>query len=246
MLRRIVLHALGIAAGLLLGTSLLYADCGKTCCSSAKASCAATSEEGFVSLLPGTSLDGLWLGSTKGYFVVDDAKEGRKLVCKKEGGGDLLTKKEYADFVFRFEFKLTPGANNGVAIRAPLKGQPTWTGMEIQILDDEHPKYKGWLKDYQVHGSIYGVVPAKRGFLKPVGQWNSEEICCQGRRVKVTLNGAVIVDADLDEAVKKTGGKTLDHQDHPGLKRASGHLGFLGHGDYLEFRNLRVKELPKS
>jgi hypothetical protein len=231
MLRRVACYALGIAAALLFGTS---------------PSCAASSEEGFVNLLPSKNLDEHWLGSTKGYYVVDDAKEGRKLICRKEGGGDLLTKKQYADFVFRFEFKLTPGANNGVAIRSPLERQPTWTGMEIQILDDGHPKYKGWLKDYQCHGSIYGVVPAKRGFLKPVGQWNSEEISCQGRRVKVTLNGTVIVDADLDEAVKKTGGKTLDGHDHPGLKRTTGHLGFLGHGDYLEFRNLRIKELPKS
>jgi hypothetical protein len=174
---------------------------------------------------------------------VDDPKEGRKLVCKKEGGGNLLTKKEYADFAFRFEFKLTPGANNGVGIRTPPQGNPAYVGMEIQILDDGHEKYKGWLKDYQCHGSVYGVVPAKRGHLKPTGEWNCEEICAKGRRVKITLNGTVIVDADLDEAVKNNGGKTLDGQDHPGLKRDKGHLGFLGHGDDLEFRNLRVKEL---
>jgi hypothetical protein len=200
-------------------------------------------QEGFVDLLAETDVGKLWQGATKGYVVKDDAKEGRKLVCGKGGGGNLLTKKEYADFVFRFEFKLTPGANNGVGIRTPAQGNPAYVGMEIQILDDGHAMYKGWLKDYQVHGSVYGVVPAKRGFLKPTGQWNYEEICAKGRRVKVTLNGTVIVDADLDEAVKASGGKTLDHQDHPGLKRDKGHIGFLGHGDDLEFRNLRVKEL---
>jgi hypothetical protein len=200
-------------------------------------------KEGFVNLLDNADLAERWQGATKGYVVKDDAAEGRKLVCPKEGGGNLLTKKEYGDFIFRFEFKLTPGANNGVGIRTPAQGNPAYVGMEIQILDDGHEKYKGWLKDYQCHGSIYGVVPAKRGFLKPTGQWNCEEICAKGRRVKITLNGTVIVDADLDEAVKNAGGKTLDHQDHPGLKRDKGHLGFLGHGDYLEFRNLRVKEL---
>jgi hypothetical protein len=200
-------------------------------------------KEAFVDLLAASNLDEVWQGATKGYSVVDDAKEGRKLVCRKEGGGNLLTKKQYADFVFRFEFKLTPGANNGVGIRTPAQGNPAYVGMEIQILDDAHEKYRGWLKDYQTHGSIYGVVPAKRGFLKPTGQWNSEEICAKGRRVKVTLNGTVIVDADLDEAVAKNSGKTLDGQDHPGLKREKGHIGFLGHGDELEFRNVRIKEL---
>ncbi len=200
-------------------------------------------KEGFVDLLAVESLDELWQGATRGYILVDDAKEGRKLVCKKTGGGKLLTKKEYSDFVFRFEFKLTPGANNGVGIRTPPQGDPAYVGMEIQILDDGHERYQGWLKDYQVHGSIYGVVPAKRGFLKPAGEWNAEEIYVQGRHVKVTLNGTVIVDANLDEVLAKHGGKTIDGQDHPGLKRDKGHIGFLGHGDELEFRNVRVKEL---
>lgn len=241
MLRRVGLALTVVIAGWLLGAELSDAMAEEKC--EIAGLCAEEAKEGFVNLLAGSKLDEVWQGATKGYSVVDDAKEGRKLVCKKEGGGNLLTKKEYANFVFRFEFKLTPGANNGVGLRTPAQGNAAYVGMESQILDDGHDKYKGWLKDYQCHGSIYGVVPAKRGFLKPTGQWNCEEICCQGRRVKITLNGTAIVDADLDEAVEKNGGKTLDHQDHPGLKRDKGHLGFLGHGDDLEFRNLRVKEL---
>jgi hypothetical protein len=189
--------------------------------------------EGFVSLFDGKTLDG-WQGSVQGY-----APENGVMVCKKEGGGMLFTAKEYADFVFRFEFKLEPGANNGVGIRTPLQGNPAYVGMEIQILDDGHDMYKGWLKDYQCHGSIYGVVPAKRGHLKPVGEWNSEEISCKGRQVKITLNGTVIVDADLD----KVPDPTPDHQQHPGLKRDKGYIGWLGHGSRIEFRNIRIKEL---
>jgi len=200
-------------------------------------------KEGFVNLLANEDLTEVWQGATKGYVVKDDPAEGRRLVCEKGGGGNLVTKKDYANFIFRFEFKLTPGANNGVGIRMPATGDGAYSGMEIQILDDTHEKYKGWLKDYQHHGSVYGVVAAKTGFQKPAGQWNSQEICANGRRVKVTLNGTVIVDADLDEAVAKNGGKTLDHKEHPGLKRETGRIGFLGHGDSLEFRNLRVKEL---
>jgi len=191
------------------------------------------SEEGFVSIFNGKDLTG-WVGDTKGYVVEKDT-----MVCKP--GGNVFTEKEYSDFVFRFEFKLTPGANNGVGIRAPLEGNAAYDGMEIQILDDRDPKYKD-LHEYQAHGSIYGVVPAKRDHLKPVGEWNSEEITAKGRQVTVVLNGVTIVDADLDKASEKG---TVDGQPHPGLKNTKGHIGFLGHGDVLWFRNLRVKDLAK-
>ncbi len=111
--------------------------------------------------------------------------------------------------------------------------------MELQILDNTAAKYKT-LKPYQFHGSIYGVVPAKQGHLKPVGQWNSQEVIAKGRQIKVILNGATIVDADIDKASTP---KTMDGKDHPGLKRKKGHLGFDGHGDPLEFRNIRIKTL---
>lgn len=189
-------------------------------------------QQGFVSLFDGRSLDG-WQGSVKGYVP-----ENGLLVCLKKGGGKLFTTREYGDFVFRFEFKLEPGGNNGVGIRMPAEGNAAYGGMEIQILDDTGPIYKN-LQPYQYHGSIYGVVPAKRGHLNPVGQWNREEIMCQGPRVRVTLNDAVIVDADLSQIA----GETIDHREHPGLRRPSGFLGFLGHGARIEFRNLRIKEL---
>ena len=127
-------------------------------------------------------------------------------------------------FILRFDFKLPPGGNNGVGIRSPLKGEPTFNGMEIQILDDGHEMYKGWLKPWQVHGSIYGVVSAKRGFLKPTGQWNQEEILADGPHIKVTLNGTVITDADLSKIEK-----SIDDHDHPGLHNAKGYISWLGH-----------------
>jgi hypothetical protein len=191
-------------------------------------------EEGFVSVFNGKDLTG-WVGDTKGYVV-----ENGEIACKP--GGNVFVEKEYSDFVFRFEFKLTPGANNGVAIRAPMdKGNPSYNGMEIQILDDRNEKYKD-LHEYQAHGSVYGVVPAKRDHLKPVGEWNTEEIIAKGRHVTVVLNGVTIVDADLDKAMEKG---AMDGQEHPGVKNEKGHIGFLGHGDVLWFRNLRVKDLTK-
>ena len=193
-------------------------------------------EKGFVTLFDGKSLNGWKLirGHGPGYVVKDNV-----LVCPADGGGNLLTEKEYSNFVFRFEFKTEPGGNNGVGIRAPYEGDAAYQGMEIQILDDGHERYKGKIKSEQHHGSVYDVIPARTGFLKPAGQWNEEEIMARGSRIRVTLNGVIILDADLnivrEEAVLKK---------HPGLKNKSGHIGFLGHGSLIEFRNVRVKTLP--
>ena len=191
-------------------------------------------DEGFVPLFNGRDLEG-WTGGGGGYV----AEDGRIVVHPERGGGNLYTAKEYTDFVLRFEFKLTPAANNGLGIRAPLEGDAAYVGMELQILEDGSPVYWG-LQPYQYHGSVYGVVPARRGVLRPVGEWNSEEVRVLGRRVAVVVNGTTVVDADLDEA---SAAGTMDGKDHPGLKRASGHIGFLGHGSPLEFRNIRIREL---
>ena len=191
---------------------------------------------GFEVLFDGTNLDA-WTGNTTAYRISD---EGTLAIYPTEGsGGNLYTKEEFADFIYRFEFRLTPGANNGIGIRAPMEGDAAYNGMEIQVLDDEADMYKD-LAAYQYHGSVYGVMPAKRGFLKSAGEWNSEEIWIKGSKIKVTLNGTVIVDGDLAEASKNG---TLDKKDHPGLKRTSGHIGFLGHGSEVHFRNIRVKRL---
>lgn len=191
--------------------------------------------DGFVLLFNGQNLDG-WVGNKTGYGVDD----GMIVIDPdKDAHGNLFTEKEYANFNFRFQFQLTPGANNGLGIRAPLKGDAAYKGMEIQILDNTADKYKN-LHEYQYHGSVYGVIPAKRGFLKPVGEWNEEEVIANGNHIKVILNGEVIVDGDIRKASK---GGTLDGKKHPGLRNKKGHIGFLGHGDKVRFRNIRLKEL---
>ncbi len=194
-------------------------------------------KDGFISLFDGSDLNH-WIGNKTDYFI-----ENNNLVVrpKKGGSGNLYTKNEYSDFIFRFEFKLTPGANNGLGIHAPLKGDAAYAGIEIQILDDTADKYKD-LKPYQFHGSVYGVIPAKRGYLNPVGEWNMEEVYVKGDYIKVTLNGTVIVNGNMKEASKNG---TLDHKKHPGLKRNKGHIGFLGHGSELDFRNIRIKDISK-
>jgi HEAT repeat protein len=191
--------------------------------------------DGFVSLFNGRNLDN-WTGDKTAY----SAENGMIVVKPVEGSaGNLYTEKEYADFIFRFEFQLTPAANNGIGIRAPLTGDAAYVGMEIQVLDNTAPVYSS-LHQYQYHGSVYGVIPARREFLKPVGEWNSEEIMAKGSHIKVTLNGTVIVDGDI--AGPRDNG-TMDHNEHPGLKNATGHIGFLGHGSVVKFRNIRIKDL---
>lgn len=195
----------------------------------------AAAESGFTSLFNGKNLDGWVLVNQKGTgYTVEDGV----LVCPADGGGNLYTEKDYSDFALHFQFKLSEGGNNGVGIRAPLKGDAAYQGMEIQILDHDAPRYKGRLKPDQRHGSIYGVVPAKTGFLKPTGEWNRQEIKADGRRITVVLNGTKIVDADLSDV---TDPDVLKR--HPGLQRTSGHIGFLGHGTRVEFCNIRIKQL---
>jgi HEAT repeat protein len=200
----------------------------------------AEQEEGFVPMFNGVDLTG-WTGNMVDYF----AQEGM-IVCQPsgQGSGNLFTSREYSDFIMRFEFQLTPGANNGLGIRTPLTGDAAYVGMELQILDNEAPIYSK-LQPYQYHGSIYGVIPAKRGFLKPTGEWNYQEVKASGNRITITLNGEVILDGDIAEA-SKNGTETIDKRPHPGLLNKSGHIGFLGHGSPLKFRNLRIKDLSSK
>jgi hypothetical protein len=196
---------------------------------------ARAAEPGFTDLFDGKSLAGWTRVGDKGsgYFV-----ENGLLVSAPDFHGNLFTTSEYSDFILRFEFRLTEGANNGIGIRAPLEGDSAYLGMEIQILDHDAAVYRGKLRPEQYHGSVYDLFPAKTGFLKRVGEWNQEEITAQGAHILVKLNGTVIVDADLNtisdpEVLKK----------HPGVRRAGGHIGLLAHLSRVDFRNLRIKPL---
>jgi hypothetical protein len=216
----------------------------------ASAPSAQDAEPGFTPLFNGKDFTGWVYGqrpngtenkSGKGYQI-----ENGVIYSTKEDGGNLYTEKEYANFVLRFEFRLTPNANNGIGIRAPLVGDAAYVGMEIQVLDDSGSQYANLLPG-QYHGSIYKVAPAKRGFQKPVGEWNSEEITANGRRVTVKLNGTIIVDCNLDEVTDEATLK--EHRDltkpegSRGIANTTGHIGFLGHGAHVEFRNIRIKVL---
>lgn len=195
-------------------------------------------KEGFKILFDGTNMH-QWTGNTVDYTMEDGCIS---MIPSKNYGGNLYTKDEFDNFIYRFEFQLTPGANNGVGIRTPLEGNAAFLGMEIQILDCEHPIYKK-IKNYQHHGSVYGIIPANPDHhkaFKPAGEWNEEEIVANGDNIRVTVNGVVIMEGNIRDAVKNG---TPDGREHPGLFNKKGHIGFLGHGSPVKFRNIRIKEL---
>jgi hypothetical protein len=193
----------------------------------------APAEPGFTALFNGRDLEG-WSGAVDGYEVRDGA-----IVCKPGQGGTLFTKGRYRDFVVRLEFRLPPAGNNGLAIRYPGTGDSAYAGMtELQVLDDTDPKYAG-LDPRQAHGSAYGMVASTRGHLKPVGQWNEQEVTVRGSTIKVVLNGTTILDTDLATVTT-----FMADSPHPGKDRTEGHFGFAGHSDPVAFRNVRIRELP--
>ncbi len=195
----------------------------------------AADEEGFQSLVKGSTLDGwVLLGQTgEGYLAKDGV-----ISCPPGGGGNLFSAAEYSDFVLRFEFKLEDGSNNGLCIRCPLAwGSLAYVGTELQVIDNTSERYKD-IKPWQKHGSLYEVFPARTGYLKPVGEWNNQEVVARGSKVMVFLNGYVILDVDT-HSMKDP--KTLAK--HPGLNRKTGHIGFLGHNEPVAFRNIRIKSL---
>jgi hypothetical protein len=191
-------------------------------------------ETGFQSIFNGRDFTG-WAGPLDHYQIVDGA-----ILCRPKQGGTIYTQEEYADFVVRLEFKVPPAGNNGLAIRYPGEGDTAYVGMcECQVLSDDYEQVTGKKIDpRQVHGSAYGMIGAKRGYLRPVGEWNFEEVTVRGSTIKVELNGTVILDGDLSRVTE-----FMDGRAHPGKDRTRGHFGFAGHNDPVAFRNIRIRRL---
>lgn len=188
-------------------------------------------KDGFESVFNGKDFTG-WTGELEGYEIKNNA-----LACKEGAGGNIFLKQPYEDFAIRFDFKLPPGGNNGLAVWTKLGGNPAYDGLEIQVLDTEHERYAK-IKDWQVHGSVYGVAPAIRGYLRPTGVWNHQEVIAKDGTIKVTVNGTTIVDADLKKIEKSIHGKEVR-----GMRVHKGHVGFAGHKEPVMFKNIMIKKL---
>ena len=241
-----------------------------------------TIDEGFVSLFNGKDLSG-WTGAT-GMYGVETLKvklnSGKEvdvpvLACfpdRKVAGqpGNLMTEKEYRNFILRFEFMMPENGNNGLGIRTPSAAvDAAYDGMcELQLLDDGGSAYydkaakKDKLKPYQYTGSVYGVVPALRdnvgkqiwgkdknftgggSYVRKPGMWNFEEVKVIGSEIEVYLNGYLVTKADVSKF--KGDGDTPDGRKHPGLHNTKGHISWCGHGSNVKWKNIRIKELPES
>ena len=181
------------------------------------------------SLFDGKTLEG-WIG--EGYVVENGA-----IVCTPEGK-NLTSKQTFSNYILEFEFKLPPGGNNGLGIHYPGNGDAAYTGMELQILDNADAKYAA-LQDTQFHGSIYTLAAAKKSGLKPAGEWNQQRVSLLGSGLMIELNGEIILRANLDDLAAR-------HPSHEGVKRRSGHIAWLGHGDRVAFKNIRIQEFPPA
>lgn len=193
---------------------------------------AAPATTDFVSIFNGKDLTGWTYMKTKhsneevGYVVKDG------LLIANGRCGNLYTNKRYGNYSFRFEFRFDKGqeAKSGLGMRTEMDGShPADSTYVIQILDNHAPKY-ATLKPWQYHGSIYGKRAAKRGHLKPTGEWNSQVVIVNGNEVTVLLNGTVILDSDLSREPAQ-------------FRKKEGHLCIAGHMDGVSFRNLKIKEL---
>lgn len=186
-------------------------------------------EAGWQSLFNGEDFTG-WRGPTDDNGIEDGAILSRH--------GAIYTEETFDDFKVRFEFQLPERGNNGLAIRYPGQGDPAYEGMcELQVLDT--PSYGGQIHPQQAHGSAYGMVAAHQGYLRPVGQWNYQEVTVKGSTIRVELNGFVILDTDLASVADPM---------HPienftGRTRTQGHFGFAGHGDPVKYRNIHIRRL---
>ncbi|QDS94979.1 hypothetical protein FF011L_37630 [Roseimaritima multifibrata] len=198
----------------------------------ANAILASHGQEGFEPIFDGKTLAG-WTGAASDYQVLDGA-----IQCREGRGGNLYTEKTYKDFKVRLEFQVPAGGNNGLAIRYPGKGNPAYAGVtELQVLDNTAEKYSK-LDDRQYHGSAYGMAAATRGYLRPVGEWNFQEVTVKGSQIVVELNGSVILDTDLSKITDY-----MADSAHPGKMLEEGHFGFAGHSDPVRFRALSIQTI---
>ena len=190
--------------------------------------------DGFKSVWNGKDFEG-WGGPVDNYEIADGT-----IRCLPNKGGVIYAKEELSDFAARVEFRLPPGGNNGLAIRYPGQGDTAYEGMcELQVLDHDAPMYAK-IDPRQAHGSAYGMVAAQRGYLRPTGEWNLEEVTVKGSTIKVELNGTVILDCDLSKVDPAT---FMAGHPHPGKDRTSGFFGFAGHNDPVAFRAIQIRKL---
>lgn len=195
---------------------------------------------GWELLFDGRSLAGWHPYATEhrdGWKVVDGA------ITRVGEAGDLVTDRSFASFELRLEWKISPGGNSGVFYRGVESAEPIFrTAPEMQVLDnDGHADGKSRLTSA---GSNYGLYPAPRDAVRPVGEWNEARIVARGQDVEHWLNGKKIVEYRLGGPDWTAKVKASKFAAWPGYGRAAaGVIGIQDHGDWVAFRNIKIKPL---
>jgi len=226
-----------LALGLTVGVAAFAGAAG--------AEAADSAAKGFVPLMPKDSLEG-WRFSDWSDVAVPQKLEGTPWKIADgvlEGLGKrtwIFSEREYGDFVLKFEGKLSEGANSGIGLRFPPKGDPAYQGMEIQFVDEAYYQSGNWdgARPEQLTGSIYDEIAAKPA-VKPAGQWNSFELTCRGSRVTVVLNGKKVLDVDLSKEIKARQQKGPPLAERP----KKGRIGFQNLNGQVSLRNIMIKTL---
>jgi hypothetical protein len=203
---------------------------------------ASTSSSGWRSLFDGRTLTGWHVyhesGTPKNWAVVDGT------IQRMADGGDLVTDQLYGNFELALDWKITPGGNSGILYRVADTGEETYfTGPEMQVLDDtRHPDGKSPLTSA---GSDYGLYPAPRGVVKPVGEWNSIRLVVNGNHVEHWLNGVKVVEYELHSPEWNAKVAASKFSAWPGYgMSATGRIALQQHGAQVNYRNIRIRVLP--
>jgi hypothetical protein len=173
-----------------------------------------------------------------GWTVVDSA------LTRTGEGGDIITTDQFANFELALEWKVAPAANSGVMYRVVEGPRQTYmSGPEMQVLDDErHADGKTRLT---AAGSAYGLYPSPAGVVRPAGEWNSVRILVDGNHVEHWLNGSKVVTYELGSPDWEQRVKDSKFVEWPTYGRAkSGHIALQDHGDWVAFRNIKIRVLP--
>lgn len=205
-------------------------------------------DEGWEVLFDGTSTDAFrgWKSEAfpdKGWVIDGDALH----IQANAKAGDIVTKKQYASFDLRFEWKVSKGANSGVIYRCIEHDDVRlsfMSGPEYQILEDQN--HINGKNPKTTAASLYAhYAPNSLKTLKPVGQWNTGRVVVRGSKVQHWLNGEIVIAYDLDsEAFAKISQGTHYKQWKKFAKEKVGHIAFQDHNNDVWFRNIKIKELP--
>ncbi len=159
-----------------------------------------------------------------------------------EGAGDLVTREQFSDFELQLEWKISPGGNSGVFFRVGEQSEQEFhSGPEVQIIDGS-PEHYPDLEDTQRVGANYGLHPASKDVVKPVGEWNHLRLVVNGAHVEHWLNGEKIVEYELwtDQWKEMVAQTKFAAWPQYGLNR-TGHICLQDHGAPVWFRNLKVR-----